>query len=155
MAKIYGYTRPAAGGPAHSDSTSTLANQLNVELDAMKQIAEAVSSLPDRESRARVLRWVAERLATFSETQIGESCLPAPRLSPDPAPAGAQMCASTEGDSSLTVDGIEALFEQPRNLVIAGASDPTATNQAGEATVSMVDGFVKEFQKLARDWDGR
>lgn len=36
--------------------------ELNEELDIMSTIAKTLSSLPDDESRVRVLKWVTERL---------------------------------------------------------------------------------------------
>jgi hypothetical protein len=119
----------------------------------MKQIADAVSSLPDEASRVRVLRWVAERLASFSETRIAVP-LSAPLRAPSLLTAvAAPFCTRPPADPALALDGIEAMFDEPRDLIIAGVGEG-GPSPATEATISMVDGFVKEFQKLAREWEG-
>jgi hypothetical protein len=141
MAKIYGYTRPPN---APAESTSSLTDRLHIELDVMRQIGDAVSSLPDDESRGRVLRWVVERLGA-SDQPVTARARPAASsdLQSPPGSHGSQLCAS-RADGDLAIDGVEMLFGEPRDLSVAGAGD----RAAGQTAASMANGFVKQFQKL-------
>jgi hypothetical protein len=78
-------------------------NALAAELGAMQVIAKALSDIRDREARQRILTWANERF----------TALPAP--APVPIHAVAPRSALCD-DPTLSVEGLEEFFEQPRGV---------------------------------------
>src|SRR5262245_61624983 len=86
-----------------NQTADTPLNALAAELGAMQVIAKALSDIHDRETRHRVLSWANER---FTEV--------AP---PVPAPIYAAATPSPLcDDPTLSVEGLEEFFEQPRGV---------------------------------------
>lgn len=143
-----------------SDSASS---ELRGELAALKTVADALASLPDTEARARVLRWAAERfLVPLAASSARSATVPAPKAAAwppqflDEGTSADLLPALPNGEADLTVEDLKDLFEpvrpahQPmgRPAPVAAASAPPG----GTGVVSMIHGFVEDFQQLARAW---
>ena len=127
--------------PADNRPTSETADRVGAELAAMRSVGEALEHVRDDETRARVLRWAAESFGLST----------APRVSPPAQPALSPSVAAVDVDPNLAVSELEWLFAEKLTL-----PDPTPTSSSdpGQPVVSMIHGFVADFQKLARDWHG-
>jgi hypothetical protein len=141
--------------------TSDAAN-LTDEIEAIRVVGRAFAQLPDAASRARVLRWAAERF------QIDTAVTPA--AAPAAAPAAPVKAAKVNGpDLTLSMDGLHDLFPAPKNQAHAQALEsdlltleakPVAelAPQVEETTPvdsaesgSVLHNFVNDFQRLAND----
>ena len=120
------------------------------ELAAMEGIADLLTRLPDAAARARVLHWVD---AIFRQADA-----PAPQPMPAATPlhvvrpaAFQEFWPDASDDDGLSVGGVDDWFEKD--------STPPPDDRLEEAVStqpigSMLDGFVADFQKLARAWQG-
>ena len=110
------------------------------ELAAMRAIADALDTLPDDAARARALGWAAE----FFNLKDGGRALSHAAAHQTPL-AG----ASPQSDPSLAVEDLSSFFERedvdPDQMAVT-PSEPKA------GVRSMLQNFVADFQKLARDW---
>ncbi len=111
------------------------------ELEAMRQVVQVLSGLPDENARARVLRWAAEHLTVAQ----------ASAHAPIQGMARAELAATsqpkpTDIDSSgLTFDDLESLFEADASAPGTSGEEPVAA----EAGASQSRGIVKDFQRNA------
>jgi len=119
------------------------ADDVAAEVDAMRQVARALASLPDAQSRARVLRWAMDRY------QIEATPIAAPAVHP-PTPR-------TGLDPTLEVQSLDDLFPAARraetdeeNLSIAAPARPAQ----GSGIESMIRGFAADFGRFAVEWQG-
>ena len=119
------------------------ADDVAAEVDAMRQVARALASLPDAQSRARVLRWAMDRY------QIEATPIAAPAVHP-PTPR-------TSLDPTLEVQSLDDLFPAARraetdeeNLSIAAPARPAQ----GSGIESMIRGFAADFRRFAVEWQG-
>ena len=87
----------------HDQTADSNLNALAAELGAMQVIAKALSDIRDRDARQRVLTWANERF----------TAPPAP--APVPIHAVAPRSALCD-DPTLSVEGLEEFFEQPRGV---------------------------------------
>ena len=120
-----------AAGHQTAPQASALSNDLTAEIAAMAKIAAALGDL-DASTRARVLRWVADRFSAAALTQ--------PPVTAPPA----------RPDMTLSVDGLGELFADRKS---SAPAEP-AVDGPSEPVESMVRGFVDEFQRIAREWQG-
>jgi hypothetical protein len=116
------------------------------ELAAMEGISDLLAQLPDAAARKRVLQWVD---AIFRQ----DAPAPAPMPTPTPLhvvqPAVFLESKADVPEDSLSVGNLEDWFENPRTP----PPDDRLPEPAGtQPVVSMIHGFVVDFQKLARDW---
>jgi hypothetical protein len=155
----------------HTDESET-ASRVRTELAAMRAIAAALEGLPDDDARARVIRWASDLFGVRKLAEAG-SFDPAPANAPD-TPAGP--------DASLAVSDLESFFEptsrsrtphkefeDDRDVGIEGFESPqevappqppqpsgpvpvAAAAPRPKGVSSKLQGFVSDFQKLARDW---
>ena len=117
------------------------------ELAAMEGISDLLAQLPDAAARKRVLHWVD---AIFRQDA------PAPAAMPTPTPLRMvqpavfrESTVDASEEDSLSVGDLEDWFENPRTP----PPDDRLPEPAGtQPVVSMIHGFVVDFQKLARDW---
>jgi hypothetical protein len=134
---------------AHSNDASN--DPVRAELAAMQAIADAMTRLSE-ESRRRVAEWAGEH---FGGAVKVASPPPAPRtVTPATGPA--------LDDTALAVADLEDFFERrpdEADLTLIGPEEGCALEPApataadDQPVVSMIHGFVEEFQKLARDWE--
>jgi hypothetical protein len=100
--------REEAPTPERRDTT-------RVELEAMQAMADALASLPDKRTRARVLAWAIEVVPVDDSiaAHIPDHTAPANILSPLSAAAPRSTNATSPAfDSSLSLEGIEAFFDE-------------------------------------------
>lgn len=111
----------------------------------MRQIAEALDSLPDNESRTRVLRWATD---FFDLKDVGVAT-----ASPAREPLVRPSKATGHKDSALSVEDLSSFFEDdPVDPDQMAVSAPAPAPEPKGGVVSMLHNFVADFQKLARDW---
>lgn len=130
--------------------SAQVAARARSELAAMEGIADLLTRLPDAAARARVLHWVD---AIFVRTDE-PAPLPMPAVTPLHVvrPAAFQQSrvdASEDGD--LSVGGVDDWFEKDST---APPDDRLQEAVSTQPIGSMIHGFVADFQKLARDWQG-
>ncbi len=115
----------AASQPASSP------DDLTAEIAAMQKIGTALAGLND-EVRLRVLRWAAERFSPLAPVQVAAT-----------QPNGQ--------DTTLAVDSLEDFFDtrSPGSQV-----EQAPCTSGAEPVESMVKGFVDDFQRIAREWQG-
>jgi hypothetical protein len=111
-------------------------NDLMTEIDAMQKVGTALAELSD-DARVRVLQWAADR---FLQTPVAAR----------PAPAPAAAPPATPQDASLAVDGLGEFFQD----ALAQPYVERTPRAGDEPLESMVKGFVDDFQRLAREWQG-
>lgn len=126
MAKVIQYLQPVSLA-APSGEPGTASDQVRVELMAMQKVGDALARLPDDTARQRVLKWAREVFQAEEEK---------PPVPADPY-------------EDLALGNAEEWF-QPALPEGTGASQDAA--DASQPVVSMIHGFVADFQKLARDW---
>jgi hypothetical protein len=118
-----------------------------LELEAMEGIAELLARLPDAAARTRVLQWVE---GVF---RPGEPALSSPAAAPPlhvVRPVAIQDSTVTAGDDSdLSVGDLEDWFDTDKT---PPPDDRFPQAVRTQPVVSMIHGFVEDFQKLARDW---
>jgi hypothetical protein len=121
--------------PPGADSPSA---DIHKELAALQIIGKAFADLPNDAARVRVLRWATERFAP---------ALTPPRLAPVTAPAARDP---------LTTEDLSDLFDEPgdRSPDPEPDSEPESAAPRHEPLESMVRGFVSDFQRIAKEWDG-
>ena len=117
------------------------------ELAAMEGIADLLAGLPDAAARTRVLQWVAVIFRQDEAVSI-------PRLVATPhhvvRPAAFQESkVNAPEDGGLTVGDWDDWFDKDRT---PPADDRLEEAAGKQPVVSMIHGFVADFQKLARDW---
>jgi hypothetical protein len=117
------------------------------ELAAMEGISDLLAQLPDAAARKRVLHWVD---AIFRQDA------PAPAAMPTPTPLHMvqpavfrESTVDASEEDSLSVGDLEDWFESPRT---PPPDDRLPEPASTQPVVSMIHGFVVDFQKLARDW---
>ena len=118
------------------------------ELAAMEGISDLLARLPDAAARSRVLHWVD---AIFRQDDT-----PAPGPTPAPTPlhvvqrgAVQESKADAPEDSSLSLGDFDHWFD---NHNTPPPDDRLPEPVSSQPVVSMIHGFVVDFQKLARDW---
>jgi hypothetical protein len=107
---------------------------LDAELAAMQQIAAIVGGL-DAATRARVLRWAAERYMAHAPAGVSAAHLPGdtPAEMPDAS------------DETLSVSALDDFFDRRE------ATHPR--EQAAAPATGMLHEFVAEFQDMVREWN--
>jgi hypothetical protein len=109
-------------------------SDINIEIEVIQAMSQALARLPDQESQRRVLRWINDRFQPSSGSHDGPS-----------TPNGVV-------DSNLGVDGLADLFDPPGMKPIMHCEDVEPTEQRGLET--LVRGFVADFQRCALEWQG-
>lgn len=148
MATLIPYRQhdPAAVTMDKTGSTQTAARARS-ELAAMEGIADLLTRLPDAAARARVLQWVD---AIFRQDEPAPSPMPAATPLHVVRPAAFQgLKVDAPEDCYLSVGGEEDWFEKDST---PPPDDRLPEAVSTEPVVSMIHGFVADFQKLARDW---
>ena len=120
-------------------------DDVNVELEVIQAVGHAIAQLPSPEAQRRVLQWINDRFQpTASRPTAGR-----------PAPE------AQTGDSMLGLEGVEELFERPgvTPTIHRSAVDPKEPNVAAAVPEdarldSLVHGFVRDFQRVALEWQG-
>jgi hypothetical protein len=112
-------------------------NRAQSEIAAMQAVAAALSSLPDAESRARVLRWAGEHF----DAELVPTVVTALQ------PAAAPIDEASQADPS-DPENLGTLFDDGRSH----GKTPGAAGEQPKSVVSSLQSFVADFQKLARDW---
>jgi len=87
----------------HDRSSDSTLDALAAELGAMQTIAKALTDIRDLEARHRVLSWANERFIVALPTVTAPVCSIALR-------------AALNEDPTLSVEGLEEFFEQPRGV---------------------------------------
>jgi hypothetical protein len=116
---------------------------VSTELAVMQSVGNALAQLPDAQSRARVLRWAANRVWMAAEVATPS--------------ASARRAAA---DPGLSVDGLSDLFPEmaasPRrerdahpDLQAAGGLD---LNDSLESLDTLIKGLAAELGQFAIDW---
>ncbi|HKB09865.1 MAG TPA: hypothetical protein VKD69_04390 [Vicinamibacterales bacterium] len=138
---------------AEHGSIAAPVDALAAELAAMQVIARALSDIDDRESRHRVLCWAKERFITA--------------LPPVAPPVATAVRSALADDPTLSVEGLEEFFEQPRGVAemlalqtmsefvpIASDDDFTRSRDGGwMATIGILArGLANGLRALAADW---
>jgi hypothetical protein len=126
---------------------------VGTELAAMAAIADALASVPDDAARFRVLRWAVELHSAHADAD-SRSQDAAGDLEAEPPPSVPALSARTAADPSQVVGDLGSLFDDDDEddlYMLELDAKPRAT--ADQPVVSMIQGFVKDFQKLARDWE--
>jgi hypothetical protein len=117
------------------------------ELAAMEGISELLARLPDAAARSRVLHWVD---AIFRQDKPAPVPMPAPTPLHVVRPAAFQESkVDAPEDSSLSVGDWTDWFD---NDSTPPPDDRLPAPVSRQPVVSMIHGFVVDFQKLARDW---
>ena len=116
------------------------------ELEAMEAIADLLARLPDAAARNRVLKWADAMFhqaepALFSPTA-------APPLHVVRPVAFRDSNVTAQDDSDLSVGDWEDWFDKKP----PPPADRFPQAVKAQPVVSMIHGFVEDFQKLARDW---
>jgi hypothetical protein len=134
---------------AEHDSNSTL-DTLAAELGAMQIIAKALSDVRDRDARQRVLSWAQERF-----TELPPAPLPVCVATPKPA---------QDDDDTLSVEGLQEFFEQPRGVAelmalqtlpnFAESSHGASADDGREPGLlgMLVRGVANRLKVLAAEW---
>ncbi len=113
----------------------------------MEGIAALLARLPDAAARHRVLQWVE---AVFHPA---EAALSSPAAAPPlhvvrPVPFH-DSTVTAQDDSDLSVGDLEDWFDTDKT---PPPDDRFPQAVKTQPVVSMIHGFVEDFQKLARDW---
>jgi len=151
--------------------------RVETELAAMAAIADALTSVADDAARFRVVRWAVELYASNADAEsrkqdaAGDLTLepaPPPVLAA-PVAVEAPLCGAVKtpdfddvefpvrgaSDATLVVGDLESLFPAFDDdgdldmLALEADSEPVSDQPVD----SMIERFVKDFQKLARDWE--
>jgi hypothetical protein len=156
MATLIPYRQhdPKAVTMNRTGSTDALA-RAQAELAAMEGISDLLTQLPDAAARKRVLHWLD---AIFRQ----DAPAPAPMSTRRPlhvvqpvvfresnvnAPENSSLSV---GDlDSLSVEDFDDWFDNDRT---PPPDDRLPEPASAQPVVSMIHGFVVDFQKLARDW---
>jgi hypothetical protein len=117
------------------------------ELEAMEAIADLLAQLPDAAARNRVLTWAG---AIFHQAEPALfSTAPAPPLHVVRPVAFKDSNVTAQEDSGLSIGDLEDWFVTDKTPLPAARSPQAVKTQP---VVSMIHGFVEDFQKLAKDW---
>ena len=109
---------------------------LQLELDAMAAIGQALGRLSDHAARQRVLAWAAERFA------VAVSAAPAaPGTTPTAAPV------RPAADAGLSIDSLDDMFVEEPEAPADRASD-------GRPLDVMLRSFSTDFQRFVDEWNG-
>src|SRR3954470_17072787 len=151
----------------------TLFDRVHDELSAIQEIAQVLGSLPDHETRVRVIAWISERFSSGFESA------PAPDLRPA-APDGQrafELLAPTaalrpsELTGTASADAAAAAHERqldlipptnpaptvapariaPQPIVSVAAADARA-ELSREPMEALLRSLVADFQQLADEW---
>jgi hypothetical protein len=142
---LYRQSDPEAVTMDQADSTRAAAHA-RVELAAMQGIADLLARLPDAAARNRVLQWVE---GVFHQAEPETFLAAAPPLHIVWPVAIQESKVAVQDDSDLSVGSMEDWFE---NDDTPPADDRFPQVAKTQPVVSMIHGFVADFQKLARDW---
>jgi hypothetical protein len=118
----------------HSISTSEAGGRARQELAAMRAIATAIEDLPNDEVRVRVIRWVAEVFGL--NVTLGQARTQTVSSTPPQRGDG-------RDDPSLTVDGIDELFESPAAVQPASSPAPECLNDDPTLAVDGIDALFE------------
>jgi hypothetical protein len=117
----------------------------------MAAIAEALASVPDDAARFRVLRWAVELYSAHADADSRQQDVAADL---EPAHRLAVPRLRPTADSALVVGDLGTLFQEiphdDPDMLNLEAAQPEAPPEPVESTIQ---NFVREFQKLARDWE--
>ncbi len=112
-------------------------SRVDTELSAMQAIADALSALPDREARTRVLRWAAAHF----EANLTPGVVEAQQVQPTAALQVPQGDVDPLNLDTIFDDGVAPTLRARTSL-----------RPAKPPVVTALHNFVADFQKLARDW---
>ena len=112
------------------------------EIEAITIIGRTLGNISDPAMRRRILTWASQ---CFLAEPLAES--PAAGAAPTPAPAA---------DATLAVDSLGDLFATAAPAVDDSLTfeAPAAAPAAQPPVKSLVNGFVKDFQRLVVEWQG-
>jgi hypothetical protein len=117
------------------------------ELAAMEGISDLLARLPDAAARDRVLHWVD---AIFRQDTPAPVPMPAPTPLHVVRPAAfRESTVDAADDGYLSVKDLDDWFDKDS---ISPPDDRLPEPVSAQPVVSMIHGFVSDFQKLARDW---
>jgi hypothetical protein len=148
MATLIPYRQqdPQAVTIKKADSTQAIARARS-ELAAMEGISDLLARLPDAAARSRVLHWVD---AIFRQDTPAPAPMPAPTPLHLARPAAFQQSTVDAADDCyLSVGDLDDWFEKDS---VSPPDDRLPGPVSNQPVVSMIHGFVADFQKLARDW---
>src|SRR4051812_1863151 len=152
----------------------TLFDRVHDELSAIQEIAQVLGSLPDHQTRVRVIAWISERFSS------GFEGAPAPNLRPA-APDGRQqtfeLLAPTaalrpsELTGTASADAAAAAHERQLDLIpptnpapnvaparvlppasVSVAAADTRAELSREPMEALLRSLVADFQQLADEW---
>jgi len=113
----------------------------------MEGISDLLAQLPDAAARSRVLHWID---AIFRQDTPAPGPMPAPAPLHVVRPAACQESkVDAPEDWGLSVGDLDDWFD---NDSIPPPDDQLPEPVSTQPVVSMIHGFVVDFQKLARDW---
>ena len=112
----------------------------------MEGISDLLAQLPDAAARKRVLHWLD---AVFRQDAPAPAPIPTPTPLHVVQPAVFRESKVNAPEDSLSVADLEDWFENPRT---PPSDDRLPEPVSSQPVVSMIHGFVVDFQKLARDW---
>ena len=113
----------------------------------MEGIADLLARLPDAAACNRVLQWV-EDVFHPAEPALSSTAA-APPLHVVRPVALQDSTVTAQDDSDLSVGDLEDWFDTEKPPPPDDGFPQAARTQP---VVSMIHGFVEDFQKLARDW---
>lgn len=107
---------------------------INLEIEVIQAVGQALGRLPDPDAQVRVLRWINDRF--------------------QPGSHDGPTATNGTNDSNLGVDGLTEFFDPP-------GAEPTAQRETADKDTpgdggleALVHGFVADFQKCALEWQG-
>jgi hypothetical protein len=138
-----GASKPAAGRP---DRERGLADEARLELAAMHAISVALTSLPDSETRQRVIRWIVDRFRSGMVPREPQRPVTMAERSPSP---GAERSPSPGKDGDLDLEGVEQFFDEEGRTTV-----PARTTGGPEKRLeSLIRDFASDFQRFADEWE--
>ena len=120
----------------------------------MEDIADLLARLPDAAARHRVLQWAAATVHQDGPASISMPGSTPGALTPlhvERSAAFQESKVNAQEDPSLSVGDLNDWFDKDST---PPADDRLQDAVAPRPVVSMIHGFVEDFQKLARDWQG-
>jgi hypothetical protein len=129
------------------DETKNAKNdkELVSEVDVMMQLAHALGTLPDLDSRRRVLRWAMERY----HVDIAMTA------AIDAAPVQVPVAE----DPSLAVDCLEQFFParpaaDEDDLAVVPEVKPAVAPDMQPGVETLIRAFAADFRRFAHEWQG-
>jgi hypothetical protein len=133
--------------------STVAATRARSELAAMEGIADLLARLPDAAARHRVLQWAA---AIVHQDEPAPVSIPGSMPGATPlhvvrSAAVQESKVNAQEDWGLSVGDLHNWFEKDST---PPPDDRLQDAVAPRPVASMIHGFVEDFRKLARDWQG-